>query len=123
MKTTLLRYLLASIFTLLAISNGGGNTGAKSPTNHLTAGVATKYQQLPLFFEANEGQADARVRFLARSEGYTLYVTATESVLVEGQTGIAGAPSSGKAVADFRSAKPATLRMKLVEANAAPKVT
>ena len=77
MKTTLLRYLLASIFTLLAISNGGGNTGAKSPTNHLTAGVATKYQQLPLFFEANEGQADARVQFLARSKGYTLYVTAT----------------------------------------------
>ena len=35
---------------------------------------------LPLHFEANRGQTDARVRFLARCRGYTVYITPTETV-------------------------------------------
>ena len=36
---------------------------------------------LPLFFEPNQGQTDPQVRFLARSAGFTLFLTANEAVL------------------------------------------
>ena len=39
------------------------------------------YGALPLSFELNQGQTDARVKFLARSEGYVLFLTATEAVM------------------------------------------
>ncbi len=38
--------------------------------------------KLPLHFEANQGQTDERVKFLARGSGYGLFLTSTESVLV-----------------------------------------
>ena len=41
----------------------------------------TGYGQLPLAFEANQGQSDDQVRFLARGEGYSLFLTPTEAVL------------------------------------------
>jgi len=46
-----------------------------------TPTVAAKYGRLPLSFEANEGQADQRVNFLARGQGYGFYLTANEAVL------------------------------------------
>ena len=39
------------------------------------------YGALPLSFELNQGQTDERVKFLARSEGYVLFLTATEAVM------------------------------------------
>jgi hypothetical protein len=39
------------------------------------------YGKLPLSFEANQGQTDARVRFHARGGGYTIFLTADEAVL------------------------------------------
>jgi uncharacterized protein (TIGR03437 family) len=50
------------------------------------------YGQLPLVFEPNRGQADRRVRWLARGRGYGLFVTESEAVLalLEGK----GKPSS-----------------------------
>ena len=38
------------------------------------------YGKLPLSFEPNQGQTDARVRFLVRASGYTLFVTSDEAV-------------------------------------------
>src|SRR5262249_46887538 len=38
------------------------------------------FGRLPLQFEANEGQTDARVQFLARGPGYTLFLTPAEAV-------------------------------------------
>src|SRR6476620_9997881 len=35
----------------------------------------------PLAFEANRGQADAQVQFVARGAGYTAFLTSTETVL------------------------------------------
>jgi hypothetical protein len=43
--------------------------------------VAETYGKLPLAFEANEGQTDSRVRFLARGGGYTLFLSDDEAVL------------------------------------------
>lgn len=39
------------------------------------------YGKLPLAFEANEGQSGDSVKFLARTGGHTLFLTATEAVL------------------------------------------
>ena len=39
------------------------------------------YDALPLSFELNKGQTNKAVRFLARSEGYVLFLTPTEAVM------------------------------------------
>ncbi len=39
------------------------------------------FAALPMSFEANTGQSDPRVRFLARAPGYTLFLTDKEAVL------------------------------------------
>ncbi len=44
--------------------------------------VHLAYARLPLGFEANQGQSDARVKFLARGSGYGLFLTEEEAVLV-----------------------------------------
>ncbi len=65
------------------------------------------YGQLPLAFEANQGQSDAQVRFLARGEGYSLFLTSTEAVLS------LRAPSPSSTV----------VRMRLAGANSQPAMT
>ena len=42
---------------------------------------------LPLVFEENRGQADPRVKFLARGPGYVLFITPGEAVLADRRTG------------------------------------
>jgi hypothetical protein len=39
------------------------------------------YGKLPLDFEQNQGQTDSRVKFLARGNGYTLFLTGTDATL------------------------------------------
>src|SRR3989475_4888738 len=46
------------------------------------ARVSETYGKLPLYFEANHGQTDPQVKFLARGAGQTLFLTPTEAVLV-----------------------------------------
>jgi hypothetical protein len=57
--------------------------------------------QLPLCFEDNQGQADGRVRFLARGVGYGVFLTNDEVVLTfekpqPGMTGSRAIPQYGK---------------------------
>jgi Bacterial Ig-like domain (group 3)/Abnormal spindle-like microcephaly-assoc'd, ASPM-SPD-2-Hydin len=79
--------------------------------------------QLPLFFEANQGQTNPRVRFLSRSSGYTLFLTPTETVLVEERTQVASSRwGSAKVSSDSQSSLRSVLRMRLVDANPSPKV-
>ena len=44
-------------------------------------GQMASYGKLPLSFEANQGQADAGVKFLSRGRGYGLFLTSSEAVL------------------------------------------
>jgi uncharacterized protein (TIGR03437 family) len=55
------------------------------------ASVDAMYGKLPLSFEANMGQADPAVGFLARGRGYNLLLTRTEAVLVLHRQKAAGA--------------------------------
>ncbi len=43
--------------------------------------VLETYGKLPLSFEANQGQVDQQVNFLARGSGYSVFLTPTEAVL------------------------------------------
>ena len=45
----------------------------------IAAAAANTYGKLPLTFEPNQGQTDARVKFLDRASGYTLFVAAEEA--------------------------------------------
>src|SRR4030095_4259611 len=47
-----------------------------SPTS-----VKSDYGNLPLSFELNKGQTAEDVKFLARSSGYTLFLTSDETVV------------------------------------------
>jgi hypothetical protein len=110
--------------------------------------LASAYGKFPLSFEANQGQTNPRVKFLSRGSGYSLFLTPTEAVLtlrssgresqVKGQKTVAERPGllSGRAAANEflkeRSAaelqnksavQETVLRMKLVGANPAPKIS
>ena len=90
------------------------------PANQKLAASAI---QLPLFFEANQGQTDASVRYVARGNGYTMFLTPTETVLVEEKTkkGTDDKFSSGFELL-HANAKTSTdvLRMQLIGANPTP---
>jgi len=44
--------------------------------------IVESYGKLPLRFEKNEGQTDSKVKFFSRGNGYSLFLTPTESVLM-----------------------------------------
>jgi uncharacterized repeat protein (TIGR01451 family) len=50
--------------------------GSQSPTPRSVSPVS-----IPMFFEANQGQTDPRVKFLSRGHGYSLFLTANEALL------------------------------------------
>jgi hypothetical protein len=67
-----------------------------------TLKVGGAYSKLPWSFEANEGQTDSQVQFLARGPGYTLFLTASaKAVLVPGK-GPSGVERMGLAGANPR---------------------
>jgi len=89
--------------------------------------VTATMMGMPLQFEANHGQVDAQVKFLARGIGYTLFLTPTESVMVLQQQDTT-TENDGRTVTD-PSALPkqapitqAVVRMKLEGANPSPAV-
>src|SRR6185295_9307250 len=45
------------------------------PHTQNTEAARAGFGQLPLSFEVNQGQADPRVRFLARGQGYGIFLT------------------------------------------------
>jgi hypothetical protein len=71
---------------------------------------------LPLTFEINQGQTDARVDFLARGENYTLFLTATEAMFALSRAGIATPqPPNRQASSDTPQMAGPVLRMQLVD--------
>ena len=56
-------------------------TPAAAITPATRARVNATYAALPLAFEANQGQVDPQVKYLARGNGYTLFLTANDAVI------------------------------------------
>ncbi len=89
--------------------------------------IETAYGKLPLSFELNRGQTDARVKFLSRGSGYTLFLTRTEAVLaLRNSQRAEDAAEKERGIERAQQPKtqtPATvLRMRLLGANTAPQV-
>src|SRR5213593_2849491 len=132
MKTNKRSFVVsAGVLVLLAAwgSRSGTPGAAKSAPASVVSPEAVRpravqnYGKLPLSFEANRGQTDARVQFLARGQGYTLFLTSHEAVLSL-QKSQAGSPKGEKLTSPASMPKgeqrttSAVLRMRLVGANA-----
>ncbi len=88
-----------------------------SPTER--AQIDAQYAGLPIRFEPNVGQTDRPVQFLTRANGYTLFLTASEAVMVFGGQAIRST-RDGDDVATKSGAS--VLRMGFVGANPQPRV-
>jgi len=94
----------------LPISSQNRPTDAANKTRAtIQARLASSYGRLPLSFEMNRGQTDARVKFLSRGRGYTLFLTRNEAVLALKKSSVVSAQSS-------------VLRVRVVGANPQAKV-
>ncbi|MBF0568897.1 MAG: SBBP repeat-containing protein [Nitrospirae bacterium] len=68
--------IVVLILTILCLSTlAAANVPAESPS------AAQSYGKLPIAFEANEGQTDPKVKYTAKGQGYTLFLTPQEFVL------------------------------------------
>src|SRR5437879_352469 len=63
-------------------------SGAAQADEVTQARLTDAYRSLPFSFEPNLGQSDARVKFLARTRGITVFLTATDTVLSTGRTAV-----------------------------------
>jgi hypothetical protein len=85
--------------------------------------VLQTYAKLPLSFEVNQGQTDRQVNFLARGNGYSVFLTPTEAVLSLHQTKSQRLTSMLRpAVKQPPSQSHNILRLQLVASNPTPQV-
>ena len=129
--------LFLAVLSVLVVRVDSGTTVLAAPAGAAPAikpaavdqsRILETYGQLPLSFEPNAGQTDARVKFLSRGPGYTVFLTSDEAVLALSAGGSKEKQSSSTALpmAGFRelsSPRPepartkAVLRMRLIGAN------
>src|SRR5262249_43092906 len=69
-------------------------------------GILLNYGKLPLSFEANHGQIDARVKFLSRSNGRSFFLTKDQAVLVLAGGGQSSYQSGSVLRMKFRHSNP-----------------
>jgi uncharacterized repeat protein (TIGR01451 family) len=84
--------------------------------------IEQSYGKLPMRFEANHGQTDARVKFTSRGAGYAVFLTDDETVLQLRK----GERASGKMPEQKATDQPvesAVLRMKLVGSNRSSRIS
>jgi hypothetical protein len=129
----LIAALASSLLQAVPLQNPGVSARPESTSQQVQADAAAQYTALPLRFEPNVGQTDRRVQFLARASGYTLFLTANESVMLFARPVPAVMPTSSegpvdaiKRAADASVAKvaaTAVVRMRFVGANKQPRLT
>lgn len=117
---------LSGLATSFRESRSGERSYTLAQPHQITqARVNEDYGKLPLSFEVNQGQTDAEVKFLARGQGYALFLTSTEAVFQWWNA------DGGWQVEDWReprahavsqNPKSTLLQMKLVGANPEPRI-
>src|SRR2546430_15214397 len=107
------RFLLASapIFLagLILLSISSRTTPSKPAAN--PSAFKINYAQLPLSFEANAGQTDRTVKYLARGAGYTIFLTENDAVIK------LFAPANPSRGGQDRQGDGAVLRLTVAKAN------
>lgn len=75
--------LVAGLIAVTSLSAVSASPASQSPKTSPAqrAQLVENYGKLPLSFEANQGQSDAQVKFLAHGQGYGVYLTGQEAVL------------------------------------------
>jgi Beta-propeller repeat len=125
-------WIVAIAIVAVAAIAGSSHVRARSARTSATQVPASVSQSgrmrsdldaLPLAFEANQGQTDPQVKYIARGKGYTAFLTADETVFamqspranagITGKGGLLSAHKTDKATKD----ETAAIRMKLVGAN------
>jgi len=105
--------------------SAGRDDNASSPARSAIGGrqpggpqsVLHSYGRLALSFEANQGQADSRVKFISRGSGYGLFLTQNETVLALTSPRVKPRKAAELSMATDRPTKGAVLRMKLLGAS------
>jgi hypothetical protein len=92
-----------------------------------TAAVESAYGKLPLSFEFNEGQTEARVQFLTRGRGHQLFLTPNEASLAvtipnNNAEGQAGDAKPGSRISGASGVSRSVVRMKFEGADPHAKV-
>jgi hypothetical protein len=131
MKRTFCVCLFLCLTTTFLLSQSSpaalGSTTKADPK--VQAKILDAYGKLPLSFEANNGQTDAKVKFLSRTGGYTLFLTGDEAVMtLNGKKPSTDLDkivnASHKSPSSMATPKlGGVLRMKLHNANPAAKLT
>lgn len=118
-----MRNLQLLLITLCLIPSSALTAASSGQRSHarqaaLSSRQISAYGHLPLSFEANQGQTDARARFIAHGPGYSLFLAADEAVLAlrEGTTGQTSRSKSSGPAAPDQSAD-AVLRVRLLDSN------
>ncbi len=109
------------LFLIAFVFSAQGTQASEVPSD-VKARLQEAYGNLPLSFEANQGQTDRQVQFLSRGPGYTLFLAPSEAVLALKQAQREGEDPS----LITRHASPryeeTVLRMRLLNANPKPKM-
>ncbi|MCI0392718.1 MAG: SBBP repeat-containing protein [Acidobacteria bacterium] len=106
-----------------AVSGDGVSDNGVDPAKR--AQIIKAYGELPLRFEANRGQTDARVKFISRNSGHTLFLTSNEAVLrlrnaecgMRIEKDASCSTGSTNPQSPIRNPQSATVKMRLVGAN------
>jgi hypothetical protein len=80
-RPTHMFFSLESLEDRLCLSSRPAGTSTTVPDAATQAHLTATYGQLPLSFEANKGQTDPRVNFLARGADYSAFLTPTSAVM------------------------------------------
>jgi uncharacterized repeat protein (TIGR01451 family) len=106
-----------------AVSAAVWNPAQAIPRANLQGQLRALHAQMPLIFEANQGQSDSRVKFLSRGAGFGLFLTSDAAVL-ELRAAPTPSKSEGHPHDNQRDAlATSVVRMRLAGANGAPEVT
>ena len=85
----------------------GNEISAKPAMSGAQAQLVASFGKLPLSFEANQGQADGRVKFLSHGHRYAMFLTRDETVLELQESGVRS--QDRRAKSEKRKAKMSSL--------------
>jgi hypothetical protein len=119
-----LLFALAADATLRVVATPAANVTDVTSSTPPQIGATGAYGKLPLQFEANRGQTDPRVKFLARTGSQMLFLTQTEAVWVQTKRDSSSRKSGAVAQPKLLASKPkpammAVLRMTFAGGNPA----
>lgn len=116
-----------AVFGPAAATDGSQSAAASTgrisvADQRLHARAAEAYGKLPLSFEANLGQADSRTKFLSRSGGYGIFLSATDADFFLSYPSRGKNPGKAPVARKEPPAQTSVVRMSLSGANPAPKM-